>query len=68
MQATYGGYENLERNSLHKVIIANPICISLSPESLDMSWEEQGDVLHKLLSNGVIVACYLESTKHLEIQ
>jgi hypothetical protein len=47
------------------VIIANPICISLSPESLDMSWEEQGDVLHKLLSNGVIVACYLESTKHL---
>ena len=47
------------------MIIANPICISLSPESLDMSWEEQGDVLHKLLPNGVIVACDLKRTKHL---
>ena len=65
MQATNGRDEHLERNSSYHVIIANPIRISLSPESLDMSWEEQGDVLHKLLSNGVIVACDLKRTKHL---
>ena len=31
-----------------------------------MSWEEQGDVLHELLSNGVIMACHLKRTEHLK--
>ena len=66
MQATNGRDEHLERNSSYHVIIANPIRISLSPESLDMSWEEQGDVLHELLSNGVIMACHLKRTEHLK--
>ena len=31
-----------------------------------MSWEEQGDVLHELLSNGVIMTCHLKRTEHLK--
>ena len=42
-----------------------PICISLCPKPLDMSWEEEGDVLHQLLSNSVIVARHLKGTEHL---
>jgi len=52
VQAAYGGDEN-------------PICISLSSKSLDMSWEKEGDVLHELLSDSVIVACNLKGTQHL---
>ena len=49
--------------SILKVVIVASVMIKISPlssESLDMFWEEESNVLHKLFSGEIIVTSYLE--------